>query len=135
MFLESHFGIDAVRPIATPKPRVTPNGNTSGSSSDEVKAEKHANGEAVADAGTDADAEEQTASGEVAGYTETERAQEMERLYELGIPVPGLEIRADKNVALVWLETLEVECPSRVFADRVRAVVDRAAEVVAPLWV
>jgi cleavage and polyadenylation specificity factor subunit 3 len=36
--------------------------------------------------------------------------------------------------AAVWLEDLEVECKNKVFADRVRAVVERAVEVAAPLW-
>ncbi|KAG5300401.1 endoribonuclease ysh1, cleavage and polyadenylation specifity factor [Histoplasma ohiense] len=59
---------------------------------------------------------------------------ELERLYSLGIPVPGLEIRVDKHVARVWLETLEVECGSAVLRDRVRVVVERAVETVAGLW-
>ena len=61
-------------------------------------------------------------------------AEEMERLYSIGIPVPGVEIKVDKNVAKIWLETLEVECTSAVLRDRVKAVVDRAVETVAPLW-
>ena len=58
----------------------------------------------------------------------------MERLHSIGIPVPGVEIRFDKHVAKVWLETLEVECASPVLRERVRAVVERAIETVAPLW-
>lgn len=61
-------------------------------------------------------------------------AEEMERLHSVGIPVPGVEIRVDKNVAIVWLETLEVECSNNILRDRVKAVVDRAVETVAPLW-
>ena len=61
-------------------------------------------------------------------------AEELERLHSLGIPVPGLEIKVDKNVAKVWLETLEVECTYGVLRDRVKAVVERAVETVAPLW-
>lgn len=37
-------------------------------------------------------------------------------------------------VAKVWLEDLEVESANRVFGERVRAVVERAVEVTAPLW-
>lgn len=48
--------------------------------------------------------------------------------------MPGLEIRVDKHVARVWLETLEVECGSAVLRDRVRVVVERAVETVAGLW-
>lgn len=61
-------------------------------------------------------------------------AVELERLHSIGIPVPGVEIKVDKYLAKVWLETLEVESSSPVFAQRVKAVVDRAVETVAPLW-
>jgi len=59
---------------------------------------------------------------------------EIERLLGMGIPVPGVEIKVDKMLAKVWLEDLEVECANKVFGDRVRAVVERAVEVIAPLW-
>jgi cleavage and polyadenylation specificity factor subunit 3 len=62
------------------------------------------------------------------------RRQEIERLHKIGIPVPGVEIKVDKMVAKVWLEDLEVESANKVFGDRVRAVVERAVEVTAPLW-
>ncbi|KAL9623000.1 MAG: hypothetical protein Q9160_002718 [Pyrenula sp. 1 TL-2023] len=61
-------------------------------------------------------------------------AEERARLATLGIPVPGLEIKVDKNVATVWLEKLDVECANGVLRDRVKAILDRAAEVCAPLW-
>lgn len=61
-------------------------------------------------------------------------AEELARLHSMGIPVPGVEIKVDKNVAKVWLETLEVECANGVLRDRVKAVVERAVETVAPLW-
>ena len=61
-------------------------------------------------------------------------AEEIERLHSIGIPVPGVEITVDKHVAKVWLETLEVECAYSVLRDRVKAVVERAVETVAPLW-
>ena len=61
-------------------------------------------------------------------------AEEMERLHSIGIPVPGVEIRFDKHVAKIWLESLEVECASPVLRERVKAVVERAIEIVAPLW-
>ena len=48
--------------------------------------------------------------------------------------MPGVQITVDKMQATVWLEDLEVECNNKVFADRVRAVVERAVEVTAPLW-
>ncbi|KAH0538423.1 endoribonuclease ysh1 [Glutinoglossum americanum] len=61
-------------------------------------------------------------------------AQELVRLHRLGIPVPGVEICVDKHIAKVWLETLEVECSYSLLRDRVRVVVERAVETVAPLW-
>jgi cleavage and polyadenylation specificity factor subunit 3 len=60
--------------------------------------------------------------------------KELERLHKIGIPVPGVSIKVDKMQATVWLEDLEVECTNKVFADRVRAVVERGVEVTAPLW-
>lgn len=60
--------------------------------------------------------------------------KEMARLHAIGVPVPGVEIRVDKQVAKVWLEDLSVECSSGVLRDRVRAVVERAVECVAPIW-
>ncbi|THY25841.1 Metallo-hydrolase/oxidoreductase [Aureobasidium pullulans] len=106
MFLEAQFGEDAITPISRPKLKISED-DGSGSSDDPIAAEKA-------------------------------RAQlemvELERLHNAGIPVPGLEIKVDKIVAKVWLETLEVECSMRSMADRIRAVVERAVEVVAPLW-
>ncbi|EMC92221.1 hypothetical protein BAUCODRAFT_569527 [Baudoinia panamericana UAMH 10762] len=65
---------------------------------------------------------------------EKAEAAEMARLHALGIPVPGVEIKVDKHVAKVWLENLKVECANKTLGDRVRAVVERAVETVAPLW-
>lgn len=106
MFLEAQFGEDAITPISRPKLNISED-DGSGSFDDPIAVEKA-------------------------------RAQlemvELERLHNAGIPVPGLEIKVDKIVAKVWLETLEVECSMRSMADRIRAVVERAVEVVAPLW-
>ncbi|KAF2860153.1 endoribonuclease YSH1 [Piedraia hortae CBS 480.64] len=60
--------------------------------------------------------------------------EELKRLHSLGIPVPGVEITVEGTSAKVWLEDLEVECPSRIFAERVRAVVARAVKTTAPVW-
>ena len=62
------------------------------------------------------------------------KRKELDRLHKLGIMVPGVEISVDKMRAVVWLEDLEVESSIKIFADRVRAVVERAVEVTAPLW-
>ncbi|KAL8901179.1 MAG: hypothetical protein Q9207_005325, partial [Kuettlingeria erythrocarpa] len=61
-------------------------------------------------------------------------AEEIERLHSVGIPVPGVEITVERYTARVWLETLEVECEFKTLRDRVKAVVERAVETVAPLW-
>lgn len=59
---------------------------------------------------------------------------ELKRLHNLGIPVPGIEIKFDKHAARVWLENLEVECASGPLKARVKAVVERAVETVSGLW-
>jgi cleavage and polyadenylation specificity factor subunit 3 len=115
MFLEAQFG-PLVTPIEHPKlPQkpVKPTMDTDG-----IKNEPDDDEE-------DYEPEEDPADVEAA---------EIERLHSIGIPVPGVEIKVDKNVAKVWLETLEVECTSAILRERVRAVVERAIETVAPLW-
>lgn len=63
-----------------------------------------------------------------------EDKQELKRLHNLGIPVPGIEIKFDKLAAKVWLEDLEVECASNALRARVKAVVERGVETVSGLW-
>lgn len=82
----------------------------------------------------DKDDDEATPEAEDATKLAAAEAKELEELHKMGIPVPGVEIKVDKMVAKVWLRDLEVECGNKVFGDRVRAVVERAVEVVAPLW-
>jgi cleavage and polyadenylation specificity factor subunit 3 len=119
MFLEAQFGTDALTPIETPKlpsvaiPPLIQNTLT----------------KERLNSGSDSD-ESSVSAAEIQELQKTE----IERLHKLGIPVPGIEIKVDKMVASVWLEDLDVECTNRVFGDRVRAVVDRAVEVVAPLF-
>ena len=53
-------------------------------------------------------------------------------------PLTGLKIAIDagggkQHMAVVWLEDLSVECSNAVLRDRVRAVVERALEVLTPL--
>lgn len=60
--------------------------------------------------------------------------QELKRLHNLGIPVPGIEIKFDKFVAKVWLEDLDVECANNALRARVKAVVERGLETVSGLW-
>lgn len=116
MILEAQFGSN-ITPIT--KPRLV-----SGKQFKPMKSESNANGIKHEPSDDETDEDE---------LAEREEA-ELERLYGVGIPVPGVEIRVDKFVARVWLEMLDVECASTVFGARVKAVVDRAAETVAPLW-
>lgn len=113
MFLEAQFGADNLTPIAIPK---LPTNNLQ-----------------LADS-TMKDGNEEESSEEEVGELEILQNKEIERLHKIGIPVPGVEIQVDKMVAKVWLEDLEVECANRVFGDRVRAILERAVEVTAPLW-
>lgn len=106
-FLEAQFGEDNVSPIETPRLTTTAQ-----------------NGEEKQNGDGEEDAEELA----------QRQKKELERLHKIGIPVPGVAITVDKMAAKVWLEDLEVECSNKVFADRVKAVVERAVEVTAPLW-
>jgi len=118
MFLEAQFG-PMISPIVKPKlPTRQSKSSKIEATSNTIKSEDDGtiSGDDMAD--DDADLE----------------AEELERLHSIGIPVPGVEIKVDKNVAKVWLETLEVECANGVLRDRVKAVVERAVETVAPLW-
>lgn len=111
MFLEAQFG-PLVTPIAKPKTlRKTPK-------------------PALDDTGIKKEVEEEADEADM----EDLEAEEIERLHSIGIPVPGVEIKVDKQVVKVWLETLEVECGSNILRERVKAVVERAVETVAPLW-
>ena len=117
MFLEEQFG-DHITPIETPRVEFIISKKSQGQS--DVKGEEDDQDESE-DSDDEMDPEELEAA---------ERA----RLADLGIPVPGLEIKVDKHIAKLWLDTLEVECANAVLRDRVRAVVERAVETVAPMW-
>lgn len=122
-FLEAQFGQDNVAPVATPKLPPAPN------KEEEEEEEAAPEGSKV----KDEDAMEEDGDDEDSQLEERQR-REIERLHKIGIPVPGVSIKVDRLTATVWLEDLEVECNNKVFADRVRAVVERAVEVTAPLW-
>ncbi|KAG0648734.1 mRNA 3 -end-processing YSH1 [Hyphodiscus hymeniophilus] len=109
MFLEAQFGAESLTPIAIPR---LPS-------------------KALPPLSPPAEAEGSEGEG---AELEALQMQEIERLHKIGIPVPGVEIKVDTMVAKVWLEDLEVECTKPAFGDRVRAVVERAVEVTAPLW-
>lgn len=115
MFLEAQFG-PHITPITRPK--LAPKLPSVADDGEAVKQEPREEGDLDEGEAELADLE----------------AEELERLHSMGIPVPGVEIRVDKHVAQVWLESLEVECSYGVLRDRVKAVVERAVETVAPLW-
>ncbi|KAK3387596.1 endoribonuclease YSH1 [Podospora didyma] len=130
MFLEAQFGSDNLSPIAEPKlPPLPPSPPTSVPK----KLTAAETGDDSDQGGASMDVSEDEDEKEEQELRERQQA-ELARLYRLGIPVPGIAIKVDKMEAVVWLEDLEVECKNRVFADRVRAVVERAVEVTAPLW-
>ncbi|KAJ4422341.1 endoribonuclease ysh1 [Gnomoniopsis sp. IMI 355080] len=109
MFLEAQFGADNVAPIAEPKLPA-------------LGGKKNGDGE-----GDDTKMEDE-------GEDEARKKTELDRLHRIGIPVPGIAIKVDKMTAKVWLEDLEVESNHKAFGDRVRSVVERAVETIAPLW-
>ncbi|GAB1199261.1 beta-lactamase-like protein [Aspergillus pseudonomiae] len=115
MMLEAQFGSD-ISPIE--RPRLPATQLTNGAANNETATEQTPKEE-------EEDDDESLAELEAA---------ELARLHALGIPVPGIEIRVDKNVARVWLEDLEVECTNAVMRDRVRVVIERAVETVASMW-
>ncbi|KAG5984201.1 endoribonuclease ysh1 [Claviceps digitariae] len=113
-FLEAQFGADNVSPVETPRlPAVQPPSQDA-PAPDAMQVD------------SDGDASKQD--------VKSSQEKELERLHKIGIPVPGVSIKVDKMLATVWLEDLDIECNNKVFADRVRAVVERAVEVTAPLW-
>jgi cleavage and polyadenylation specificity factor subunit 3 len=116
-FLEAQFGADNVAPLETPKLAPLADGAEDANDNDATAMKTEADGE-----------------GADGPQLEERQKKEVERLHKMGIPVPGVTIKVDKMTATVWLEDLEVESNNKVFADRVRAVVERAVEVTAPLW-
>jgi len=144
LFLEAQFGADNVSPVAEPKipplsPRIRarkkkavspPAESTPAPESESEPAPKE---EEPEEEESEYDTDEEAL--DLARRTEEAKARELARLHKLGIPVPGVRIKiAEKMQATVWLETLEVESENKVFKERVRAVVERAVECVAPLW-
>ncbi|KAI1106824.1 beta-lactamase-like protein [Jackrogersella minutella] len=122
LFLEAQFGADALSPVATPKlPPL-------------IKDKKPKKSEVDDDAASDASMELSDDEEEEERLLELRQQTELERLHKIGIPVPGVSIKFEKMAATVWLEDLEVESNHKSFGDRVKAVVERAVEVTAPLW-
>lgn len=46
--------------------------------------------------------------------------------------IPGVQIKIDNLVANVWFETLLIECKNESLRMRIKTVVERAVETVAP---
>ncbi|KAB8232509.1 cleavage polyadenylation factor subunit YSH1 [Aspergillus alliaceus] len=126
MMLEAQFGSD-ISPIE--RPRLPSTRLTNGAAKNEASTPMSVKNESDPTEQTTQDNEEDDDER----LAELEAA-ELARLYALGIPVPGIEIRVDKHVARVWLEDLEVECTNAVMRDRVRVVIERAVETVASMW-
>ncbi|ODA81720.1 hypothetical protein RJ55_00223 [Drechmeria coniospora] len=129
-FLEAQFGADNVSPVENPR---LPDAPQDADAKDDPAAKKEGQeGQEEQEAAGEGDAmdEDTNAEAELA----ERRKKEMDRLHKIGIPVPGVLIKVDKMEATVWLEDLEIESNNKVFADRVRAVMERAVEVTAPLW-
>ncbi|KAJ2897800.1 Endoribonuclease YSH1 [Zalerion maritima] len=132
LFLEAQFGVDALRPVADPKLPPPPPKPAKDSKKKPFEAKNEIDSDDASMSLSSSESESSIVDSEEARAER--RRQELARLHSLGIPVPAVEIKVDKMVAVVWLEDLEVESSSKVFADRVRAVVERAVEVTAPLW-
>lgn len=140
MFLEAQFGADNVAPIAEPKlPPLTIAASDADASSKKkqtaTNTKKEGEDTPMGENGGDESAsDDQDDDKESEAQLEARKQAELERLHRIGIPVPGVAIKVDKMNAKVWLEDLEVESNHKAFGDRVRSVVDRAVETIAPLW-
>ncbi|KAF2247146.1 hypothetical protein BU26DRAFT_520408 [Trematosphaeria pertusa] len=124
LFLEAQFGEDAVNPIQYPR---------NSSSLSPLSAAGTSPSPPTNNAPSDTFSVATAPSVDDVKLSPTDKA-ELKRLHNLGIPVPGIEIKFDKHAARVWLENLEVECASGPLKARVKAVVERAVETVSGLW-
>lgn len=61
--------------------------------------------------------------------TEEDEDMDLEKFNQL---VPGVQIKIDNLVANVWFETLLIECKNESLRMRIKTVVERAVETVAP---
>lgn len=113
MFLEEQFGDSSITPVENPR-------------IDHLTSRKAAKENESSDSEDDEEA--------LARQREELIASERARLASIGIPVPGLDIKVAKSVARLWLDDLKVECTNKTLQMRVSAVVERAVEVIAPLW-
>lgn len=115
MLLEAQFG-ENVTPIQTLRPRKAGQLTPPPEGTETIKA-------------SDEDGDQEMTDAEV------EKA--LERLHNIGIPVPGIAIDVNGQIVHVWLEDMSVEsvtAKSAVLKQRVEMVVREAVECVAPLW-
>jgi len=130
MMLEAQFGSDIV-PIERPR---LPKDLSAAKSQDVVSTPSAIKTEPGTETpASNAEEQEEEEEEDAEDVAEAEAA-ELARLNALGIPFPGIEIKVDKHVARVWLEDLDVECSYAVLRDRVRVVIERAVETIAPMW-
>lgn len=64
--------------------------------------------------------------------TEVVKEDEDMELEKMKRVVPGVQIKIDSMIANVWFETLDVECRNESLRMRIKTVVERAVETVAP---
>jgi len=131
LFLEAQFGEEAVRPITLPR-----NSTTTATTNGTPAAAAHPES-------MDTSTPDSTEPSNITAFPppiapddqlSADDKTELKRLHNLGIPVPGVEIKFDKFVAKVWLEDLDVECANNALRARVKAVVERGVETVSGLW-
>lgn len=124
LLLESHFGADAITPITTPPHPDEAKNNLV--KQDDSKITTATNGVAKSYAEKAEDIEEEKTLKDL-------KSEELDAK-DKDIPIPGLSIKVDNHEAIVWLDTLEVQCKWKPLEGRVKAVVERGVEVVSGLW-
>lgn len=129
LILENQFGAEAIKPISVPRNSASLPPLTSAATAPSTPADT-TNGSSM-DVG---EAYSVAAAPSVTTEFSPEDKAELRRLHNLGIPVPGIEIKFDKYAARVWLEDLEVECANKTLKARIKAVVERGVETVSGLW-
>lgn len=130
LILENQFGAEAIKPISLPRTSSSLTPLTISTTAPSTPAD-------TANEGTPMDVTEPysvAAAPSVTPELSPEDKAELRRLHNIGIPVPGIEIKFDKYAARVWLEDLDVECANKTLKARIKAVVERGVETVSGLW-
>lgn len=138
-FLQEQFGPDSVSLITTPKLPPLPvrelQTRPVKKSEDDEDGDKTMGGNEGPGGSDDGDlnavkAEDDEAEDDMEARTQAELA----RLQAIGIPVPGIAVKVDRMEAKLWLEDFEIECGHKALADRIRAIVERACDMMDPIW-